>query len=73
MLARGPRRVSQALDSYYTAVIPHEGDEESRVKYGSSKLDTAKRERVDLWVCVSGVASTIEDALLKEAIEKEEM
>jgi catechol O-methyltransferase len=62
-------RFSTALERYYTVTTPH--DPESREKYAEDMLRLVKSEGVDLWVCVSGVASTVEDALLKEKIERE--
>lgn len=61
-------RFSRALDKYYAVVTPT--DPASRAKYADEMVQLIKSEGADLWVCVSGVASTIEDALLKEVIEK---
>jgi catechol O-methyltransferase len=55
-------RFSSALERYYTVRPSH---------YREDVLHIIKREGVDLWVPVSHVATTIEDALLKETIERE--
>jgi catechol O-methyltransferase len=62
-------RFSNVLNKYYTVTTPN--DEESRARYAAEMVSLVKKEGVDLWVCVSGVASTAEDALLKDVIEKE--
>jgi len=62
-------RFSQALDEYYTVTTPL--DRVSWAKYAEEMLKLVKLQGVDLWVPVSGVASTIEDALLKSVIEEE--
>lgn len=62
-------RFSNALAKYYVVTTPR--DDRSRARYAAEMLDLVKKEGVDLWVCVSGVASTVEDALLKDTIEKE--
>ncbi|KAF8537158.1 hypothetical protein BDD12DRAFT_675947, partial [Trichophaea hybrida] len=62
-------RFSNALNKYYTVATPH--GENSQKRYADDMVALVKREGVDLWVCVSGVASTVEDALLKDAVEKE--
>ncbi|KAA8909635.1 catechol O-methyltransferase [Sphaerosporella brunnea] len=62
-------RFSRALEKYFTVATPH--DVASRKAYEDDMLRLIKAEGVDLWICVSGVASTVEDALLKHKIEKE--
>ncbi|KAI5854852.1 catechol O-methyltransferase [Tricharina praecox] len=62
-------RFSQSLDKYFTVTTPH--DRASRAKYSEEMVRLVKSQGVDLWLPVSGVASTIEDALLKAVIEKE--
>jgi catechol O-methyltransferase len=64
-----PGRFSKALHKYYTVTTPNNGPSGSR--YVQDMVNLIKSERAELWVCVSGVASTIEDTYLKDIIEKE--
>ena len=60
-------RFSKALSSFYTLKKPAANGDAS--DYVNSLLAVISRERVELWVSCSGVASAIEDGLAKEAIE----
>lgn len=54
-------RFSRALDAHYTVSATH---------YIPDMLAIILRERVDAFFCVSGVATTLEDALLKAFLNK---
>ncbi|KAI5791341.1 hypothetical protein FPQ18DRAFT_335973 [Pyronema domesticum] len=60
---------SAALARYYRVATPR--TDESRAKYATDMVDIIKKEGADLWICVSGVASTTEDALIKATVERE--
>ena len=62
-------RFSRAVDRHYAVTTPV--DAGSRARYADEMLALVEAEGADLWVCVSGVASTVEDALLKARIEKQ--
>ncbi|KAH8783109.1 carbamoylphosphate synthase large subunit [Diaporthe sp. PMI_573] len=68
---------SQAFDAVYSLRRPlvrdgmDEGEkEEARTAYVQDICKIVKDEGVDLWVSCSGVASAVEDAMVKEALDK---
>lgn len=60
-------RTSKALRAFYRLRKPH-GRGSAR-EYASSIIDIVNREKVDIWVSCSGVASALEDGLAKEMVE----
>lgn len=61
-------RWSKALSKFYKLSKPSE--EFGAAVYISELVDVVKREKVDLWVSCSGVASAIEDGQAMEVLEK---
>lgn len=61
-------RFSRALSKFYKLSKPNENH--GAAIYISELVDVVKREKVDLWVSCSGVASAIEDGQAKEVLEK---
>lgn len=60
-------RASRAVGRFHTLARPGAG--RGAAPYVESVLDVVARERVDLWVSCSGVASAVEDGEAKEAVE----
>ena len=61
-------RFSRALKKFYR--LPKPNDEDGAVLYIHALLRIVRREKVDLWVSCSGVASAVEDGQAKEVIER---
>lgn len=61
-------RFSRALKKFYTLTKPSRQD--GSAYYIQDLLNVVGRERVDLWVSCSGVASAVEDGKAKEVIER---
>lgn len=64
-----PGRVSIALDKFYRLQKPTP-ETGGSARYVQGLLDVILREKVDLWVSCSGVASAVEDGEAKEIVEK---
>lgn len=64
-----PGRVSVALDKFYRLQKPSP-EAGGSARYVQGLLDVILREKVDLWVSCSGVASAVEDGEAKEIVEK---
>lgn len=60
---------SKALSKHYE--LPTPTNDSEKKEYVRWLVEIIKKEKVDLWVCVSGVATTAEDAIAKFEIEKE--
>ena len=60
-------RVSKAIDIFYRLEKPT--DKDGPTAYIQGLLDVALREKVDLWVSCSGVASAVEDGQAKELLD----
>lgn len=74
---KGRWTYSQAFDAVYSLRRPlvkdgmDEGEKgQARAAYIQDICKIAKDEGVDLWVSFSGVASAVEDAMVKEALDK---
>lgn len=74
---KGRWTYSQAFDAVYSLRRPlvkdgmdEEEKEEVRTAYTRDICNIVKNEGVDLWVSCSGVASAVEDAMVKEALDK---
>lgn len=74
---KGRWTYSQAFDAVYSLRRPLVKDgmnerekEEARTTYIQDICKIVKDEGVDLWVSCSGVASAVEDAMVKEALDK---
>ncbi|EXJ60540.1 hypothetical protein A1O7_04693 [Cladophialophora yegresii CBS 114405] len=63
-------RVSRALRKFYRLQTPGISSASSPDMYIQNLLDIVTREKVDLWVSCSGVASAVEDGMAKEVVEK---
>lgn len=63
-----PGRYSKALSTFYPLMKPSPKD--PATTYIRRLVEIVETEDIDLWVSCSGVASAVEDALAKEAIEK---
>ena len=61
-------RFSRALRKFYALPKPNETD--GAAHYINALLQIARREKVDLWVSCSGVASAVEDGQAKEVLER---
>ena len=61
-------RFSRALSSFYALTKPD--DKEGSAYYIQDLLSVVRREKVDLWVSCSGVASAVEDGQAKEVVER---
>lgn len=61
-------RYSRSLRKYYC--LPKPNPEDGSAPYIHALLRAVKRERVDLWVSCSGVASAVDDGQAKEVIER---
>ncbi|KAK2604668.1 hypothetical protein N8I77_007580 [Diaporthe amygdali] len=73
----GWRTYSLAFDTVYSLQKPVVRDgmgerekEEVRTAYTGDICKIVKEEQVDLWVSCSGVASAVEDAMVKEALDQ---
>lgn len=64
-----PGRASAAVDEFYRLEKPTSGPGGSG-RYVEGILNVISREKVDLWVSCSGVASAVEDGEAKEIVEK---
>ncbi|MCJ1306870.1 hypothetical protein MMC25_000514 [Agyrium rufum] len=64
-------RFSRSLKKFYTLPKP-DGEEsaEGVAKYVHALLQIVRKEKVDLWVSCSGVASAVEDGMAKEVLER---
>lgn len=62
-------KYSRSLSGHYELQTPINPMEKK--EYVQHLVKIIKEEKVDLWVCVSGVATTIEDAISKDEIERE--
>lgn len=74
---KGRWTYSQAFDAVYSLRRPLVKDDMSDEEKGEAKsayirdiCEIVKGEGVDLWVSCSGVASAVEDAMVKEALDK---
>ena len=63
-------RFSRSLQRFYALTKPEADDAEGTVRYIEQLLQIVRRERVELWVSCSGVASAVEDGQAKEIIER---
>lgn len=63
-------RFSRAVRKFYR--LPQESrNEAGESSYVTALLSIVRKEKIDLWVSCSGVASALEDAKAAEAVEKE--
>ncbi len=62
-------RFSKALDRFYN--VPTVQGPHGSAYYAQELLEIVRRDKVDLWVSCSGVASAVEDGLAKEVIERQ--
>ena len=62
-------RFSRALKKFYA--LPKPNEEDGSACYIYNLLRIVRREKIDLWVSCSGVASAVEDGEAKEAVERE--
>ncbi|KAI0479347.1 carbamoylphosphate synthase large subunit [Xylariaceae sp. FL0804] len=63
-------RFSKALSRFYRLPRPHQDAKSGGQVYIAQLIKIIQVEKVDLWVSCSGVASAVEDAEAKEAIEQ---
>ncbi|KAL8713634.1 MAG: hypothetical protein Q9225_006735 [Loekoesia sp. 1 TL-2023] len=61
-------RYSRSLKNFYR--LPKPTTEDGSAGYIAALLRVVKREKVDLWISCSGVASAVEDGQAKEVIER---
>ncbi|TKX25251.1 putative ATP-binding protein 1 [Elsinoe australis] len=61
-------RLSRSLKAFHKLHKP-DGSIEGSARYAESLLNIIRKEKVDLWVSCSGVASAVEDGRAKEMIE----
>lgn len=61
-------RFSRALQSFYS--LPKPNEKLGAAYYIDALLHIVRKEKVDLWVSCSGVASAVEDAQAKEVLER---
>ncbi|MCJ1256778.1 hypothetical protein MMC24_004602 [Lignoscripta atroalba] len=61
-------RFSRALAKFYA--LPKPNEEDGSAYYIQELLNIVRREKVDLWVSCSGVASAVEDGEAKEVMER---
>lgn len=61
-------RVSASLSAFYRLTKPNE--QSGSEPYVSGLLSVIRKEKVDLWVSCSGVASAVEDGEAKEIVER---
>lgn len=62
-------RVSRAIKRFYSLTPPNE--RQGATAYAKEMLRIIRKEKIDLWVSCSGVASAIQDAQVKEVVERE--
>ena len=62
-------RFSKALKKFYA--LPKPNEEDGSTYYIQDLLRIVKREKIDLWVSCSGVASAVEDGQAQEIIERQ--
>lgn len=62
--------VSRSIKKFCCLAKP-DGTAEGSARYAHSLLGIIKKEKIDLWVSCSGVASAVEDGQAKETIERE--
>lgn len=63
-------RFSKAVSTFYR--LPQaSSDEEAESSYVTALLSIVRKEKIDLWVSCSGVASALEDARAAEAVKME--
>ena len=62
-------RFSKALSKFY-GLSPVQGEHDSSA-YAQDLLEIVQKEKIDLWVSCSGVASAVEDGHAKEVIEQQ--
>ena len=62
-------RFSRSLNKFYSVAPVREAHRS--VHYAQALLDIVRKEKVDVWVSCSGVASAVEDGLAKEVIERQ--
>ncbi|KAG9895836.1 putative O-methyltransferase, partial [Aureobasidium melanogenum] len=60
--------VSRSIKAFHRLAKP-DGTREGSSRYCQSILDIVRKEKVDLWVSCSGVASAVEDGQAKEMVE----
>jgi len=60
--------VSKSIKAFHRLQKP-DGTNEGSARYAQSILNIIRKEKVDLWVSCSGVASAVEDGQAKEMIE----
>lgn len=60
--------VSRSVQAFHRLAKP-DGSREGTARYCQSILDIVRKEKVDLWVSCSGVASAVEDGQAKEMVE----
>ena len=63
-------RFSRSLQRFYALTKPNADDVVGVVRYIEQLLRIVRKERVDLWVSCSGVASAVEDGQAREIIEQ---
>ena len=61
-------RYSRAIRKFYA--LPKPNDIDGAAHYINALLHIVRREKVDLWVTCSGVASAVEDGQVKEVLER---
>lgn len=61
-------RFSKALRTFYS--LPKPNETSGAAYYIDALLEIVRKEKVDLWVSCSGVASAVEDAQAKEVLER---
>ena len=62
-------RVSRSLKTFYRMSKP-DGGPAAKQTYTNRLLEIIRREKVDIWVSCSGVASAVEDGYAKEVVEQ---
>lgn len=62
-----PGYLSNAVDFYYR--LPDPRAKGGREEYVEKLVEIIQKQKVDLWVCVSGVFTAVDDAYAKEIIE----
>lgn len=60
-------RFSNALSWHYE--LPNPVTNQQKMEYIAQLVEIIQRDKIDLWVCVSGVSTTVTDALAKSEIE----
>lgn len=67
LLVPSAGRFSASLSAYYEVDYPKTPGK----AYERQIVEIVKKEGVDVWICVSDIATTVEDALAKETVEAE--